>query len=1068
MSIVNPFGSRDSGKSEPPVQPRPVTPGRRSASSLSKDRGAPKNQQAAPSMSASLEQSHNQPQKHSSSTTSTAPTTHESTAPTSVLQYSHGASDSSTTLSSHSKSVSDDVFNDLLTDDDETGILSEYTKARAADSSAFESALSEFEEERKRLRRLYPTSGIKQSRFLLVDTLLKAPKTFFDAYAKDVEEGVIFVRNRLTDTGQSDLVRDAQEHPTEEEFQEKAFDAVHSLASESLAHSRWRDTHRAIIISLICNEIIGFGILDPLWRDSKVTEIMCNGPFDVQVEIAGEVYKVPCLRFKNANHLSDLLERLYRSVGKVLSQTTPRVKGRLHDKSRMFAVHTSVAPDGPNFNIRRHPQGFWTPQSMIDKGASSQEMMTFIGNLLYKGASCFVVGSTSSGKSLTLDSKILLPDGSYTTMKDINPGDKVVDRFGNTVGVTHKFMQEPRPVYKITFDTGDHVFCDLEHNWLVSTTNSVRKNLNRLRSRRNGLLKDQQVFSDHVIDRLNKELETCSDTDTITSDEICEIIERSAIPRRLNDKFAEYHRKPKPKKEILSKLVEYGSNLIGSARGKVGPLYQVKTTQEIINLMDSGEKVHVPLPSAIEFSDSMDVDELPIHPYLFGLWLGDGFSSASRLAADPKDAHEYNKIFEDLGIGKDILSLCKTQDREIVWKINIPGFRRTLHNLGVLSEKGKKMPTKFIPEIYMRSSVAARRMLIAGLLDSDGWSNEKSWGFSNTNTKILDGMRKVLFSLGIKSTVNAKKQKKKNHRVCYDLHIASREKLGMLSRKNAKIQQPRQQQSESVRAKKIISIERTCRIEEMACISTDGPDSTYITGPYTVTHNTSLMNALTGFYPERARILTLEDNLEMKPNPKKFLAAAMECKEPSNSDGGATGTSMRDLVHAAMQMRPEKIVLGEVSDSAAYDLCQALNTGHSGMSTFHANSSQLSITRICSLVAQSGMTTIEGATDLVAAAFDFIINVRHFPMDGSRRIVSIDEVGMEPVEIGGRLTLPVRQLWRFVDDGLTPEGKVKGHWEQVSDISQARKDAKMLDMEKDLTWEQLRELSSLPEGELEV
>ena len=630
MSIVNPFGSRDSGKSDPSVQSRPVTPGRRSASSLSKDRSAPKSQQTAPAVSAGLEQSHNQALRHSNSAAYTTSTTRESAALTSVSQSGYRNSDSSSAaLSPSSKSVSDDVFNDLLTDDDETGILSEYTKARAADSSAFENTLSEFEEERKRLRRLYPTSGIKQSRFLLVDTLLKAPKTFFDAYAKDVEEGVIFVRNRLTDTGQSDLVRDAQEHPTEEEFQEKAFDAVHSLASESLAHSRWRDIHRAIIISLICNEIIGFGILDPLWRDSKVTEIMCNGPFDVQVEIAGEVYKVPCLRFKNANHLSDLLERLYRSVGKVLSQTTPRVKGRLHDKSRMFAVHTSVAPDGPNFNIRRHPQGFWTPQSMIDKGASSQEMMTFIGNLLYKGASCFVVGSTSSGK-------------------------------------------------------------------------------------------------------------------------------------------------------------------------------------------------------------------------------------------------------------------------------------------------------------------------------------------------------------------------------------------------------------------------------------------------------TSMLNALTGFYPERARILTLEDNLEMKPNPKKLLAAAMECKEPSNSDGGATGTSMRDLVHASMQMRPEILLIGEVSDSAAYDLCQALNTGHSGMSTFHANSSQLSITRICSLVAQSDMTTIEGATDLVAAAFDFIINVRHFPMDGSRRIVSIDEVGMEPVEIGGRLTLPVRQLWRFVDDGLTPEGKVKGHWEQVSDISQARKDAKMLDMEKDLTWEQLRKLSSLPEGELEV
>ena len=205
MSIVNPFGSRDSGKSEPPVHPRPVTPGRRSASSLSKDRGGPKSQQTAPAVSAGLEQSSNQALRHSNSAASTTSTTRESTSPTSVpQQYGHGASGSSVAPpSSSSKSVSDDVFNDLLTDDDETGILSEYTKARAADSSAFENTLSEFEEERKRLRRLYPTSGIKQSRFLLVDTLMKAPRTFFDAYAKDVEEGVIFVRNRLTDTGQS-------------------------------------------------------------------------------------------------------------------------------------------------------------------------------------------------------------------------------------------------------------------------------------------------------------------------------------------------------------------------------------------------------------------------------------------------------------------------------------------------------------------------------------------------------------------------------------------------------------------------------------------------------------------------------------------------------------------------------------------------------------------------------------------------------------------------------------------------------------------------------------------------
>jgi len=523
--------------------------------------------------------------------------------------------------------ASDRMFSDLIADDELTTNHNptQYTTG----NDPYSRTLDAFDNRRKQIIQEDPSGGVKTYWFMTTRDLMDAPADFFDKYAPAVEAGITFVRNRLTDTGQSDLVREAQDHPTDENKQNQAFYAVHSLASESLANSSWRNIHRSIVISLIIAEVIGFGVLDPLWRDSTVTEIMCNGPKDVQVEIAGEVYKVPCLTFRDSNHLSDLIERLYRSIGKVLSQSTPRVKGRLHDKSRMFAVHTSVAPDGPNLNIRRHPEGFWTPEAMVHRGAASQEMMTYIGNLIHKGASCFVVGSTSSGK-------------------------------------------------------------------------------------------------------------------------------------------------------------------------------------------------------------------------------------------------------------------------------------------------------------------------------------------------------------------------------------------------------------------------------------------------------TSMLNAFTGFYAPNSRILTLEDNLEMKPNPKKFLAAAMECRIPSTTDSATAGTSMRDLVHAAMQMRPNAIIVGEVTDSAAYDLCQALNTGHMGMSTFHANSSQLSITRICSLVSQSGLTTIEGATDLVAAAFDFIVNVRHFPVDGSRRIVSVDEVGMEPIEINGRLTLPVRQLWRFVDEGTNHEGKVTGHWEQVGDISPERRHAKMLDLERDLTWPQLKDLSSLPEGALEA
>lgn len=953
------------------------------------------------------------------------------------------------------QSAIDAMFNDLMSDDDEY-----VPSTRTSINTTLEGdspLIRELRENKRKIREKNPTGGINLIRFISVDILLKAPENFFDMYQDDVLSGVNYVRNKLTEGNNSDLIREAQENPTDEEYQNKAYYTVHSLASESVNNTVWRDTHKDIVVALICNEIIGFGVLDPLWRDKRVTEIICNGPKDIQIEISGELYKVPCLKFRNKDHLRELIERLYRSIGKVLSQSTPRVKGRLHDKSRMFAVHDSIAPDGPNFNIRRHPEGFWTPEIMVEKGAASEEMMTFIGNLIYKGASCFIAGSTSSGKALTLDTKILAPDGSWTTMGEVQPGDKVLDRFGNAVTVTNKFDQPEKPVYKVTFDTGESVFCDIEHNWLIATDDSLRKARTRIKDE-----DKKTVYPARIIQKLENELKKTNDADTITWKEIIALIEVGSYPVRISESFKEYHGKPKPKKLILEALIEHGKQYLGS-RQTPDSMLKVKTTGEIIDLFRNNRKVYIPLSNAVEFENETQVEDLPIHPYLFGLWLGDGFSSGPYLAAMPEDAQEYNRIFEGFGLGSDVLTLQKTGDREIKWRINTPKFRRKLHNLGVLQEKYDTKTNKHIPDVYLRSSIESRRLLLAGLLDSDGWSNDHSWGFSNTNTELLSGVRTLLYSLGIRNFLDKKPSKNVKHQDCYSIYISSDERLSLLPRKNNKIKDRINKKQLRSAYRRVIKVEKTDRVEKMACITVDGEDSTYVIENFIVTHNTSMLNALTGFYKPNVRILTLEDNIEMKPNPKKFLAAAMECHEASRDDAMGGGTNMRDLVKAAMQMRPDCIIVGEVTDSAAYDLCQALNTGHSGMSTFHANSSQLSITRVCSLVAQSGLTTIEGATDLVAAAFDFIINVKHFPVDGSRRIVSIDEVGTSPVEINGRLTLPVRQLWRFVDKGFDENNRVQGYWEQVGDISPERKASKLLDLEDDLTWDQLKDLSSIPE-----
>lgn len=472
----------------------------------------------------------------------------------------------------------------------------------------------------RKLRERYPSIGIKQGRVITSEVLMKAPVDYFDRYATSVAQGVTAVQNSISTQGRSAPISDAQNNPTDDTYQDEAWRLVHEFASDFADSHGFRGLDKVILINLIGNEIVGFGRLDPLWRDRSIDEIICNGPRDIQVEISGRMHRIPSCKFDSPEHLSNLIDRLYNAIGKRVSIMSPREKGRLHDNSRMYAVHPSIAPGGPLLNIRRHPERFWTPADMVERGSASIPVMETIGNLIYKGATFLVVGETSTGK-------------------------------------------------------------------------------------------------------------------------------------------------------------------------------------------------------------------------------------------------------------------------------------------------------------------------------------------------------------------------------------------------------------------------------------------------------TSMLNALTGFYRPDVRILTLEDNIELKPNPNKMIAPTMECRDPRPDQAGDYGVSMRDLVKSSLQMRPDVIVVGEVTDGAAYDLCQALNTGHAGASTVHANSESEAIPRLMSLVGQGGIVDSENSLPLIAASFDFIVYLKHWPIDGSRRISSVVEIpGYPSFDQANRPYLDLRPLWRFEEHEIV-DGKVVGDWVKMGDISTELTERRNLHLEPDLTWDELKELS---------
>lgn len=532
------------------------------------------------------------------------------------------------TINTQQNSNDKNVFNSLLnSDDDEEDLLYQAKVNKTLDNFIGEGddpIAREIEENAKALRKQDMGAGIKSIRYITTDILMKAPANYFDRYESDIKRGVDFVRESLAEGAgnNASIIRQAQENPTDEALQNKAYYIVSSIVSEyTNSKSPWRDTHRLIVVAMICNEILGFGRLETLWRDDNIDEILCNGPYDIQVEIRGELYQVHSCKFRDVEHMAELISRLYGAINKVVAQNSPIVDGRLHDNSRMAVVHQSVAPNGPNFSIRKHKEEYITPEQLIKWGSANEELMTFLGNLVHKGCSILILGGTSSGK-------------------------------------------------------------------------------------------------------------------------------------------------------------------------------------------------------------------------------------------------------------------------------------------------------------------------------------------------------------------------------------------------------------------------------------------------------TTLLGALSGFFRLNHRILTLEDNLELKLPHNKLLAAPMECIDPQ-PDRPNSGVSMRDLVKASLRQRPDAIVVGEVRDGSAYDLCQAFNTGHYGMSTVHANSEKDGIYRLVSLVSQGGLMQGNAALPLIASSFDIIVRIDKFAMDGSRKIVSVSEVSAYPKQNKqtGEIYLPTHQLWKFVNDGLGERNKVLGHWEKTGELSQIRREIKRLDIEKDLTWEELKKLS---------
>jgi pilus assembly protein CpaF len=181
---------------------------------------------------------------------------------------------------------------------------------------------------------------------------------------------------------------------------------------------------------------------------------------------------------------------------------------------------------------------------------------------------------------------------------------------------------------------------------------------------------------------------------------------------------------------------------------------------------------------------------------------------------------------------------------------------------------------------------------------------------------------------------------------------------------------------------------------------------------------TTMLNILSRNIPQSERVITIEDAAELQLAQENLVR--LETRPPNIEGQGAI--RQRQLLINCLRMRPDRIILGEVRGEEAFDMLQAMNTGHEGsMATIHANTPRDALSRLESMVAMSNLNLTERSVrQQIASAIDIVIQVTRMS-DGTRKVISISEItGMEENIIS------MQDIFAFHKKGIGPEGKVIG------------------------------------------
>ncbi len=201
---------------------------------------------------------------------------------------------------------------------------------------------------------------------------------------------------------------------------------------------------------------------------------------------------------------------------------------------------------------------------------------------------------------------------------------------------------------------------------------------------------------------------------------------------------------------------------------------------------------------------------------------------------------------------------------------------------------------------------------------------------------------------------------------------------------------------------------------------------------------TTFLNVLSGYIPEKERVITIEDSAELQ---LAGLSNLVSLETRNSQVEGCEEITIRDLIKTSLRMRPDRIIVGEVRGKEAVDMLQSVNVGHSGMTTIHANSVRDVVSRLETMVLMGMELPVLAIRKQIAAGFDLMIHLAR-TRDGKRRVMEI----AEPIEVcEGEVILNTLYLFEeskrdfFVEKEERVEGRLikKGELRHVDKLKAA-------------------------------